>query len=136
MVLNLRYNLGLNKMKKEKIIIVEDQMIIAMELELRLQSQDFGNIKIVCSREDAVKLAKNFKPNIILMDIQLNGKITGIEAASQIRNFSNTPIIYLTANDHLKNDPQLIATNPIAVLSKPYFEWQLMEMIERALKKT
>jgi two-component system, response regulator PdtaR len=134
MVLNFRFNLGLNKLRKEKILIVEDEIILALDLELQLQSDNFSKLKIVCSGEQAVSLARTFKPNIILMDIMLRGKMNGIEAAGQIRTFSNMPIIYITANNNLKNDPQLIATKPIAILGKPYPEWQLTEMIKKALK--
>jgi len=122
-------------MKKEKILIVEDELILSMELEMRLQDNDFQNIKITTTGEQAVELAMSFKPDVILMDIMLNGAINGIETASQILAYKKIPIIYLTGNDHLKEDDKLIATSPIAILGKPLSDWELVEAIEKALKK-
>ncbi len=81
--------------------------------------------------EQAVKV----RPDLILLDIMLKGEIDGIEAAARIRRSSNTPIIYMTGNDHLKTEKRLLATLPIGVLSKPAMDWELFEMIEKALKK-
>ena len=122
-------------MQKEKILIVEDELILAMELEMRLQSKNFCNIKIVTKGEQAVKSAKSFQPDVILMDIMLSGVINGIEAATQILAHKKIPIIYITGNDHLKEDTKLLATNPIAVLGKPLSDWKLFESIDKALKK-
>jgi CheY-like chemotaxis protein len=122
-------------MKKDKILIVEDEMILAIELEMRLQDNDFQNIKCTSSGEEAVELAISFKPGVILMDIMLNGIINGIEAAQLIIQFNKIPIIYITGNDHLKKDEQLLATKPFAVLSKPYSDWELFKTIGKALKK-
>ena len=122
-------------MKKESILIVEDEMILAMELEMRLQDEGFHKIKRTSSGERAVELAMSFKPDVILMDIMLNGVINGIEAARLILEFNIIPIIYTTGNEHLRKDEQLLATKPIAVLSKPCSEWELFEAIEKALKK-
>ena len=74
-------------MQKEKILIVEDEMILAMELEMRLQDEEFNNIKCTSTGEEAVELATSFKPDVILMDIMLNGVINGIEAAQLILEF-------------------------------------------------
>ena len=122
-------------MKKESIIIVEDEMILAMELEMRLQDEGFHNIKCTSTGEEAVELAMSFKPGVILMDIMLNGAINGIEAAQLIIQFNKISIIYITGNDHLRKDKQLLATKPVAVLSKPFSDWELFEAIEKALKK-
>ena len=116
-------------------IIVKDKLILAMELEMRLQSEGFHNIKCTSTGENAVNLAMSFKPDVILMDIMLNGVINGIEAAQFILEFNKIPIIYMTGNDHLNKDEQLLATKPIAVLSKPLSDWELFEAIEKALIK-
>ncbi len=121
-------------MKKEKILIVEDELILSMELKMRLQREGFNNIKCITTGEEAVEYAVNFKPDIILMDIMLNGVITGIEAAQLIFQFIKIPLIYITGNDHLRTDEQLLATKPVAILGKPCSEWSLSEAIKKALK--
>lgn len=123
-------------MKKQKILIVEDESILALELTIKLREQNFEDFQIVSSGEDAIEVAKKYKPNIILMDIMLRGKLNGIQAAIAIHHFSNVPIIYITANDHLKDDEQLIATKPVAVLSKPCSDCALFEALEKALSST
>ena len=70
--------------KKERILIVEDEVILAMELVMKLQSEGFHHIKCTSTGEEAVELAMSFKPCVILMDIMLNGAINGIEAARLI----------------------------------------------------
>ena len=122
-------------MKKGKILIVEDEMILAMELEMRLQSEGFHKIKRTSSGEKAVELAMSFKPDVILMDIMLSGVINGIEAARLILEFNKIPIIYITGNDHLRKDKQVLATKPVAILGKPLSDWELFEAIEKALIK-
>ncbi|MBC8184671.1 response regulator [candidate division KSB1 bacterium] len=121
-------------MQKVKILIVEDELILAMELEMRLQSKDFYNTKIVTKGEQAVKSAKSFQPDVILMDIMLPGVINGIEAAIQILAFKKIPIIYITGNDHLREDAKLLATNPVTILGKPLSAWELFESLDKALK--
>ena len=121
-------------MKKEKILIVEDELILSMELEMRLQDEGFLHIKCTSTGEEAVELAASFKPDLILMDIMLNGKINGIEAVRLILEFIKIPIIYITGNGHLKTDEQLLSTKPIAILSKPLSDWELFEAIEKALE--
>lgn len=121
-------------MKKAKILIVEDEALIALELKLKIESIDFQVISVVPSGEQAVEAAKKHHPNLILMDIMLKGNVDGIQAASQIKADQDIPIIYMTGNSHLKTDKRLLATMPVAVLAKPVMEWELFEVIEQALK--
>ena len=122
-------------MKEKRILIVEDEMILAMELEMRLQGEGFHNIACTSTGERAVELALSFKPDVVLMDMMLKGGINGIEAASQILAHKKIPIIYITGNDHLKKDEKLIAAEPVAILSKPCSDWKLFEAVKKALIK-
>jgi two-component system, response regulator PdtaR len=121
-------------MNNEKILIVEDELILAMEMEMKLQDRGFNNIKIISTGEEAIDLAESYKPNLVIMDIMLKGKINGIEAASQILTFQKIHLIYVTGNSHLKEDTKLVATNPIDILSKPLSDWELFNTINKALK--
>jgi len=120
-------------MNHYKILIVEDESIAALELMTRLQSKGFKDVKIVSSGEQAVEMADQTDYNLILMDIMLAGQIDGIEAATQIRSHNEIPIIYVTGNTNYKSDDRLLATHPIEVLIKPVQDWQLFEMIGKAL---
>ena len=122
-------------MGNKKILIVEDEIILAMELKMILQSKNLDNTRIVKNGEQAIESAKDYQPDVILMDIMLPGAINGIEAAKQIIDFKKTPIIYITGNDHLYDDKQLLATNPIAVLGKPVANYKLFESLEKAFNK-
>ena len=101
---------------------------------MKLLSYNFQNIKISSTGKQAVEYAKEFKPDVILMDIMLKDKINGIEAAHQIHAHRNIPIIYITGNIHLKDDKKLLATKPVAVLDKPFKDCELLNYIDKALK--
>ena len=118
---------------KYKILIVEDEAIVAIDLEMKLQSQGYANVNIAYSGEDAVKFAKLNNPNLILMDIKLGGNIDGIEAAKQILEFSQIPIIYITGNSDYVSDDRLLATQPVEVFIKPVAAWKLFEVIEKVI---
>lgn len=120
-------------MKKTKILIVEDETIISMELKMRLESKGYQFVFTTISGEQAVKMAASLQPDVILMDIMLNGKLNGIEAAERILSRRKIAIIYITANSNLKYDPQLIGTRPVAVLAKPVEERELFGLIEKTV---
>ena len=121
-------------MTQDKILIVKDELILAMELEMKLQLRDFHKIKIISTGEEEIDLAHSYKPGLVIMDIMLKSKINGIEAASQILAHKKIPLIYITGNSHLREDAKLLATNPIEVLSKPLSDWELFNSIKKALK--
>ena len=82
-----------------RILIVEDDMIIAANLSLQLTKLGYEVIGIVSRGEDAISNANQNKPDIILMDVNLKGTIDGIDAAIAIHLQNEIPIIYLTANN-------------------------------------
>ncbi len=120
-------------MKKSKILIVEDEMIIARDIKGKLESLGYDVVGIVSSGEDAINKAETDKPNLILMDIELSGKIDGIEASKKIIESNNISIIYLTAYSDSKTFRRAISTEPINYLVKPIDEEKLESAIETAL---
>ena len=120
-------------MKGKRILIVEDEAIIALELEMRLQIEGFNDIKIVSTGQQAIDLTNEKEFNLILMDIILKGQMDGIEAARQINKNHSIPIIYVTGNSDYKTDKRLLATRPIDVLIKPVASWQLFKIIKQTL---
>ena len=120
-------------MKSVRILIVEDETIISLGLKMKLESVGYEVSDYVISGEQAIERLKTEKPNILLLDIMLKGKLNGIETAENIRKFSDVAIIFMTGNDHLRESKQLLKTNPIGVLSKPASDWELFELIEKAI---
>jgi DNA-binding NarL/FixJ family response regulator len=80
-----------------KILIVEDESIVALDLFYRLESKGFVVTGIASSGDEAVRLCRRECPDVVIMDIKLKGKMNGIEAAERIHSFQPIPILYLTA---------------------------------------
>ena len=79
----------------KKILVVEDENLIAMEIQDRLKALGYNVPAVVPSGEEAVNLTSQIKPDLVLMDIRLNGSMDGIEAAKQIRKHLDIPIVFL-----------------------------------------
>ena len=84
--------------KKKKILIVEDEVLTAMALKQQLETAGYEIIGTPSTGEDAVRLAENDKPDLILMDILLKGPMDGISASEEILGSSSVPVVYLTAS--------------------------------------
>lgn len=119
----------------KKILIVEDEPIVALELQDRLEKLGYNIIDTVPTGEQAIKTTKEKNPDLILMDIHLKGKIDGIKTAQHIKQTQNIPIIYLTAyaDDETLNRARI--TTPYAYIVKPFEERELQSNIEIALYK-
>ncbi len=123
------------KNEKTRILIVEDEAIVAADLEDGLKAIGYEISAIAVSGEDAVKLSEKHLPNLILMDVRLQGKMTGIEAAQEIGMRFHIPIIYLTAHSDEVTLEQAKLTQPYGYLLKPFNQRELRTMIETALYK-
>jgi len=122
-------------MDKAKILIAEDESIIALELKMRLTSHGYDVVNVVSSGENAIKEAEKEQINLILMDVKLQGGIDGIDAGSVIRKNKDVAIVYMSANSEILESDRLQATCPQGLLTKPIFEWELFEIIEKGLQK-
>ena len=120
-------------MKDTIILIVEDESIIRMELKFMLQSQGYVFIHTAESGEQAIEMALSVNPDVILFDIQLKGKLDGIEAANRIQVKSKKSIIFITANPHMFAEKRFKNTNPVGILTKPVEENELFDMIEKVV---
>jgi len=122
-------------MEKKSILIVEDEQISALDLKDTLLSLGYRVTGIASSGERAIEMVDEDTPNLILMDIRLAGKLSGIEAAEQILKNHAVPVIYVTAYA----DPELVdqakRTRPYGYLIKPYDERGIRTDIEIALHK-
>ncbi len=122
-------------MDNTKILIVEDEIIIAMEIADRLGSMGYEVLRIVANGKDAINVALQEKPNLILMDIMIQGDMDGIETATKIRNVSDIPVIYLTANADEATLQRAKVSDAFGYLIKPFEERELGTTIEMALYK-
>lgn len=120
-------------MEKAQVLIVEDDVIIAMDLESRMKKLGYGVTGIVSYGEQAIEKVKENAPDVVLMDIVLKGEMDGIEAAEEIRTQYDIPVIFLTAfadKDRLKRAK---LTYPFGFIIKPFQDKDLEVTIEMAL---
>lgn len=123
-------------MTKPKILIVEDESIVAEDLKRGLQNMGYEVPAVVSSGEEAVKKAEKLKPDLVLMDIVLKGKMNGIDAAKKIRPRFDIPVIYLTAYADDKTLERAKVTEPFGYIIKPFDDRELQSTIEMALYKS
>jgi len=120
---------------KKRILVVEDEKIVAMEIQQRLTEMGFQVIGITDSGEDAIHQANELKPDLTLMDIRLKGGIDGIEAAEKIRSRYDIPVVYLTAFADDETVQRAKKTEPFGYILKPFEEREIFTTIEMALYK-
>ncbi len=113
-----------------KILVVEDEMIIGAKISMQLVSLGYEVSAILSRGEEAISHVQENKPDIILLDINLKGKIDGIETAARIQKQSNIPIIYLTANADDATFNRAKVTKPSAFIAKPFKQLDLQRAIE------
>ena len=120
---------------RSRLLIVEDEGIVALNIQTRLEGLGYNVVASVSSGEEAIEVAGKTRPDLILMDIKLDGKVDGIEAAAEIRRLFQLPVVYLTAytNDETLNRAKL--TEPYGYILKPFEARDLCTTIEVALYK-
>ncbi len=122
-------------MSTKKVLIVEDEAIIAKDIQMKLENIGYELSEIVYTGEDAITKALSMKPDLILMDINLGEKIDGIETASVIRSHFDVPIIYLTSYSDETTLQRAKTTNPLGYIIKPFDGAGLQTSIELAFYK-
>jgi len=122
-------------MPPAKIMVVEDEIVVAMELQTRLIALGYRVTGIVASGEDAVDLAEKTIPDLVLMDVKLAGEIDGIDAARDIRERHNIPVVYVTAHADHDTLQRAKLTYPLGYIVKPFSDSDLRASIEVALSK-
>ncbi len=122
-------------MTEKKILIVEDNAIVARETSERLKHLGYTVTGIAARGTDAIENARTSRPDLILMDINLKGDMDGIETATKIAEFSDAPVIYLTAYSDDETLQRARKTKPLAYLVKPFKERELYSNIELAMHR-
>ena len=122
-------------MAKTSVLVVEDESIVAKDIQNSLKKLGYSVPSIENSGEDAIDSAGKHRPDLILMDIMLKGDISGIEAAEQIKNRYQIPVIFLTAYADESTLSKAKVTEPYGYIIKPFKEIDLHTSIEMALYK-
>ncbi|MGD1704323.1 response regulator [Dapis sp. BLCC M229] len=117
------------------ILIVEDELLIARQLASKLKKLGYNIIDIVSSGEDALQVAQEKSPKLILMDIVIQGDMNGIETAGKIYNNYSIPVIYLTAYADDETLNQAEQTGSYGYILKPFQERELHATIKRLFVK-
>jgi two-component system, cell cycle sensor histidine kinase and response regulator CckA len=122
-------------MSNSHILIVDDELIIAQNIQNHLKNLGYNVVGIAINGAEAINQAGKLRPNLVLMDINLSGEMDGITAADQIRASYHIPVIYLTAYA----DDEILArakvTEPFGYILKPFSLKELRSTIETALYK-
>ncbi|MCX6943630.1 MAG: response regulator [Opitutales bacterium] len=122
-------------MNKPRILIVEDEVVVAMDLRQQVLALGYEPVGETRMGEEAILLAGQLQPDLVLMDINLAGEMDGIAAAEVIRSRFSIPVVFLTASttDSFVSRAKLVA--PLGFIYKPFQERELSLVIELALSK-
>ena len=120
-------------MPPHRILAVEDEGIVALDIQAKLEDMGYRVPNIVSSAEDAIETARRLRPDLVLMDIQLEGELDGIDAAETIGTELGIPVVYLTAYSDEQTLARAKAARPSGYLLKPFEERELYTTVEIAI---
>jgi two-component system, cell cycle sensor histidine kinase and response regulator CckA len=120
-------------MIKRKILIVEDEAILALDLKAQLEAMGYRVVGVVASGEMALREAGRHRPDLILMDVKINGSMDGVETARILKTRMDIPILYCSAYSDQELLKRAKVTKPFAYLIKPVNKRELAANIEMAL---
>lgn len=109
-----------------RILIVEDEMFVAMDAEAILTGAGHEVVGIAPSADDAVSSAAHLSPDVVFMDVRLQGHRDGIDAAGEIRSRFDLPVIFVTANVDPVTHARAMQVSPLALVSKPFTSESLL----------
>ena len=116
-----------------RILIVEDELLVASDLEARLKQMGHQVLGIATTGEEAIALAEQHRPDVVLMDIQLAGKMNGQEAANTIQTAMPVAVIFVTAFVGMLAPDTKIGRRENLCLSKPFSTFEIAERLKAAL---
>lgn len=123
-------------MNSPKILVVEDENVVALEIKKRLKRLGYLVPSVASSGREAINKTEGFLPDLVLMDIRLKGDMDGIETAKEINKRFNIPVIYLTAHSDDETLKRAKQTDPYGYILKPFEEDDLRTTIELALHRS
>jgi PAS domain S-box-containing protein len=120
-------------MPQKKVLIVEDEGVVALSLQSILTKMGYMVIGTAITGNEAIKLVQDHHPDVILMDIHIKGSLDGIQTTEKINEFSDVPVIYLTAYADEETVSRAIRTRSHSYLVKPVNPRELYSNIEFAI---
>jgi len=118
-----------------RVLIVEDEILIAEELRERLSRLGFFVIAAVDSAEEGIAIATTERPDLVLMDIRLKGEKDGVQAAAEIHEQVDVPIVFLTAYSDLRTVDRAKRTEHDGFILKPFHRGELQSTIDVAMQR-
>lgn len=122
-------------MSTARVLIVEDESIIALDIQTSLQAAGYQVVSIAATAEEAIQDTAHLQPDLVLMDIRLDGEIDGVETAKQIWQTWQIPVVFLTAHADENTLTRAKATQPFGYILKPFDDRELITTIEIALSR-
>jgi len=116
-----------------RVLIVEDERLVARDLERRLRRLGYMVVALVSTGIEAIDQALEHQPDLVLMDIRLRGQMDGIEAVASIRKHLNVRVVYMSAYIDEATLARAQATQPDAFLHKPFSNNSFQEMLQQVL---
>jgi CheY-like chemotaxis protein len=122
--------------KRVKILIVEDEMVVAKSIEMLVKSWDYEVIGVAPSGRKALEIiSSQTKPDLVLMDIKLKGPMDGVSTAQRVQALFDIPVVYLTAHSDPETLKRALHSNPYGYIVKPFVASELRQAIEHALDR-
>ena len=118
-----------------RILIAEDEQVVALDVESGLDELGYEVVGIVSSGQEAIQLAQETCPDLVLMDIQLDGPIDGIAAADEIRRRWQIPVVFITASAGAEIVSRAKTVGPCGYLTKPFRTKELNATVAVALER-
>jgi CheY-like chemotaxis protein len=119
--------------EKARILIVEDEHVIAKCMKLILCQEGFEVSDVVATGEEAVDVIHKIRPDLVLMDIKLRGKIDGITACQQIKDETDIPVVFVSAYTDTETIARANQKNPHGYITKPFKTERLIRTVKTAL---
>ena len=120
---------------QQSIVIVEDECIAAEDIRRRLVSWGYTVPAVVATGEEAIRSTERERPDVVLMDIHLKGKMDGVQAAERIRARLDVPVIFATAYNDIETLTRAGVEGPFGVINKPYDDLEIRAALELALTR-
>jgi DNA-binding NarL/FixJ family response regulator len=119
--------------ERYKVLIVEDERVVAKDLKQTLESMGYDVIGMAATRDETIAICEQHLPDIVLMDIRIKGDVDGIDTATELHKLYRLRVIYLTAHADVASIDRAKRTYPHAYLLKPVKPGELQGAIEIAM---
>ena len=113
----------------KRVLIVEDEILIAMDLKYILEDAGFKVLDTVTNASEAIEVIKTDIPDLVILDVFINGELNGIELAEIIKQNYKIPFYFLTANTEAVMYDKLLMLGPLGVISKPFDEMNIIKQL-------